>query len=51
MAFKIPFIQASRCFTGVETYIQFKRQKKIEKLVGGILLQYKQLGILEKDLP
>ena len=49
MAFKIPFTQASRCLTGVDSYTVLET-KKLEKLVGGILLQYLHLGIMEKNL-
>ena len=39
MAFKIPFIQARRCLTGVDSYTILET-KMLEKLAGGILLQY-----------
>ena len=35
MAFKIPFIQASRWLAGVDTILEIK---KLDKLVGGIVL-------------
>ena len=39
MAFKIPFIQADRCLTGVDSYTVLGTQK-LEKLVGSILPEY-----------
>ena len=38
MAFKIPVIQVGQRLTGVDSYIILEK-KKLEKLVGGILLQ------------
>ena len=35
MAFEIPFIQASRCFTGADSYTILKT-KKLERLVEGL---------------
>ena len=37
MTFKIPFIQANRCLTRVDSYTILET-KKLEKLVEGILL-------------
>ena len=47
MTFKIPFIQASRRVTGVNSYTILET-KKLNKLVGSILLQWDQEG---KKLP